>query len=71
MIERPEGARWGWHETVQKKRGSSWRGRVVGFYSTAQTPIGYDIESLFEPGSVQCWPEAALEDWSPAEERAG
>lgn len=48
---------------VQKKRGSSWRGVVVGFYSTAHTPIGYCVDSAFEPGSVQVWPEAALEDW--------
>jgi len=51
---------------VQKKRGSSWRGVVVGFYSTVYTPIGYCVDSAFEPGSVQVWPEAALEDWDGA-----
>lgn len=56
-------AKWQIGDLVRKKRGSSWRGRVVGFYSTEHTLHGYNIESLFEPGSVQCWPEAALEDW--------
>jgi len=56
-----------WHlgDTVAKKRGSSWRGKVVGFYSTDFTTIGYAVESHFEPGSVQVWPEVALEDWKP------
>ncbi|MFT4056454.1 MAG: hypothetical protein QM681_18270 [Novosphingobium sp.] len=58
-------ARWKIGDTVQKKRGSSWRGTVCGFYSTPHTPIGYCVDSAFEPGSVQVWPEAALEDWSP------
>jgi dihydrofolate reductase (trimethoprim resistance protein) len=48
---------------VQKKRGSKWRGKVVGFYSTDHTERGYSVESLFEQGSVQVWPEAALEPW--------
>lgn len=44
-----------------KTKGSSWTGRVVGFYSTTLTPIGYAVESENEPGSVQIYPEAALE----------
>lgn len=48
---------------VQKKQGSKWRGKVVGFYSTDATEIGYSVESLYEPGSVQVWPEAALIPW--------
>lgn len=63
---RPNGARWGLGDTVTKKRGSSWRGKVVGFYATENTEIGYSVESMFEPGSVQVWPEAALEDWVPS-----
>lgn len=49
-----------------KKRGDKgqWRGRVVGFYSTNITARGYAIESAFEPGSVQIYPESALEVWS-------
>lgn len=48
-------------DLVRKTRGSSWTGRVVGFYSTKQTPIGYAVESLAERGSVQIYPEAALD----------
>ena len=55
--------KWRLGDTVAKKRGSSWRGKVVGFYSTDFTPIGYAVESHFEPGSVQVWPEVSLEDW--------
>jgi hypothetical protein len=48
-------------DRVRKVKGSSWQGRVVGFYSTQLTPIGYCVESEREPGSVQLYPEAALE----------
>ncbi len=47
-------------ERVTKIKGSSWTGRVVGFYSTTLTPIGYNVESENETGSVQLYPEAAL-----------
>ena len=60
-------ARWGIGDYVAKKQGSHWRGKVVGFYSTDVTLVGYAVESYFEPGSVQVWPEAALEDWTPPE----
>ena len=46
---------------LRKKKGSSWTGRVVGYYSTTLTPVGYAIESENEPGSVQIYPAAALE----------
>ena len=46
---------------VRKMKGSSWQGRVVGFYSTSFTPRGVAVESEREPGSVQIYPEAALE----------
>lgn len=59
----PPGAKWRLGDMVQKARGSKWRGKVVGFYSTEATPIGYSVESAFEPGSVQVWPEAALVEW--------
>lgn len=55
--------RWQLGDKVRKKRGSSWRGTVCGFYTTPHTPQGYCVDSAFEPGSVQVWPEAALEDW--------
>ena len=48
-------------DRVRKIRGSSWQGAVVGFYSTALTERGYAVESEREPGSVQIYPEAALE----------
>lgn len=47
-------------ERVTKTKGSSWTGRVVGFYSTALTPAGCCVESETETGSVQLYPEAAL-----------
>ena len=47
---------------VRKIKGSSWHGLIVGFYSTTQTPIGYCVESEREPGSVQIYPETALEE---------
>ena len=46
---------------VRKMKGSSWQGRVVGYYSTKLTPEGYAVESEREPGSVQIYPRAALE----------
>lgn len=59
----PVATRWQLGDKVRKKRGSSWRGTVCGFYNTPHTPQGYCVDSAFEPGSVQVWPEAALEDW--------
>ena len=47
-------------DRVTKIKGSSWSGRVVGFYSTSLTPIGYAVESETEKGSVQIYPEQAL-----------
>lgn len=48
-------------EAVQKRSGGCWRGYVVGWYSTELTPEGYAVESMYEPGSVQIYPVAALE----------
>lgn len=47
-------------DRVTKIKGSCWTGRVVGFYSTELTPIGYAVESETENGSVQIYPEKAL-----------
>lgn len=47
-------------DLVRKSKGSSWRGHVVGWYSTKLTPEGYAIESMYEEGSVQIYPAAAL-----------
>lgn len=46
---------------VRKKSGSWWEGRVVGFYSTEQTPIGYAVQLDKPNGPVQIYPEGALE----------
>lgn len=48
-------------QRVRKRSGSSWQGHVVGYYVTSLTPVGYCVESEREPGSVQIYPEAALE----------
>lgn len=52
---------------VRKRKGSSWQGRVVGYYSTHLTPRGYAVESERETGSVQIYPKAALEVIDPAQ----
>lgn len=48
-------------QRVRKKSGSEWQGRVVGFYMTSMTPIGYAVESERHRGSVQIYPESALD----------
>lgn len=48
-------------DIVRKRSGSAWEGRVCGEYSTSLTPKGYAVESDKHPGSVQIYPEAALE----------
>jgi hypothetical protein len=53
------------HDLVCKKGRSSWRGKVVGWYRTELTALGYAVESHFEPGSVQIYPESALIPWDP------
>lgn len=58
---KPDGWMWAMGARLRKTKGSSWQGRVVGFYSTKLTPIGYCVESEREPGSVQIYPESALE----------
>lgn len=55
--------RWKLGDHLHKRRGSQWHGKVVGFYSTELTPVGYAIESATEHGSVQIYPESALEEW--------
>lgn len=52
-------------DCVRKIAGSKWHGFVVGFYSTELTPVGYAVESMYEIGSVQIYPEKAIELVSP------
>lgn len=49
------------YDRVKKIKGARWRGVIVGFYSSSLTPRGYCVESIYEPGSVQVYPEDALE----------
>lgn len=53
-------------DRVQKKGRASWRGKVVGWYRTDLTQLGYAVESAFEPGSVQIYPASALVAWDGA-----
>ena len=46
---------------VRKRKGSSWQGHVVGFYSTSLTPSGIAVESEREPGNVQIYPAVTFE----------
>lgn len=48
-------------DLVKKSTGSEWVGRVVGCYSTEQTPEGYAVESSAHRNSVQIYPAKALE----------
>lgn len=48
-------------DRVRKTKGSSWQGHIVGFYTTRLTPEGYCVESERENGSVQIYPNRALE----------
>jgi dihydrofolate reductase (trimethoprim resistance protein) len=48
-------------DTVSKKSGAQWEGKIVGFYSTDLTVAGYAVESNSHKGSVQIYPETALE----------
>jgi hypothetical protein len=65
MIRLHEGA-WRLGTRVRKIKGSSWQGCVVGYYSTTLTPEGYAVESEREPGSVQIYPRAALDELEAA-----
>lgn len=56
-------------DIVRKKSGSWWEGRVVGTYSTEQTPRGYAVQLDKPFGPVQIYPESALERALQSEER--
>lgn len=60
-IPQPRGFRWGLGDTVRKKSGAQWAGKIVGFYVTDLTPEGYAVESSSEIGSVQIYPVSALQ----------
>lgn len=50
-----------WGDKVRKIKGSEWEGIVVGFYTSSITAYGVAVESDSHKGSVQIYPEAALE----------
>ncbi len=56
-----EGWKFEMGDEVRKIKGAQWRGKVVGFYSSSLTEMGYAVESGWEEGSVQIYPESALE----------
>lgn len=60
-IPTPASDWWRFGTRVRKIKGTSWQGKVVGFYKTELTPEGYAVESERETGSVQIYPRAALE----------
>lgn len=49
------------HALVRKRSGAWWEGRVVGFYSTEQTPDGVCVQLDRPMGPVQIYPASALE----------
>lgn len=61
VMVKPARFQWDIGTPVKKRRGSKWRGHVVGFYAGSLTSEGYAVESVFEPGNVQVYPVAALE----------
>ena len=56
-----DGQKFAFGSHVRKKSGSEWQGYIVGWYSTGLTPTGYAVESQSHAGSVQIYPESALE----------
>lgn len=61
FAQRAGGAHFSFGERVRKRSGAQWSGRVVGWYCTALTPVGYAVESDAHAGSVQIYPATALE----------
>ena len=55
------GCRFAIGDLVRKRSGSAWEGKVCGFYSTTLTPRGVAVESSAHAGSVQIYPEHALD----------
>jgi len=57
-------------DKVRKKGNKGqWHGVICGEYSTAITPEGYAVESVYEKGSVQIYPVNALEKWEKINEK--
>ena len=59
----PEGWTYCIGERVRKRSGAYWHGFVCGYYWTSRNTRGVCVESNYEIGSVQIYPEDALEPW--------
>jgi dihydrofolate reductase (trimethoprim resistance protein) len=59
-MKKPSNFEYEYGRLLRKKSGSQWLGRVVGFYSTEQTPEGYALESVYHKNTVQIYPKQAL-----------
>lgn len=57
----PDDAMFASGDMVQKKGIAQWRGKIVGWYRPANGKLGFSVESMFEHGSVQIYPQTALE----------
>src|SRR4029079_10764839 len=64
-VEWPTDAAFRLGDYVSKKGRASWRGKIVGWYRTELTALGYAVESYHEIGSIQIYPESALIPWEP------
>ena len=57
--------KYGLGDRLRKKSGTWWEGKVVGFYSTKKTPVGYAIQLEMpyqdQDVPVQIYPETAVE----------
>ena len=65
----PSNAKFQFGDSVKKKSGSNWHGHICGWYRTGLTELGYAVESFYEQGSVQIYPEKALEAWDAPVEK--
>ena len=62
FIELIRNAKFQYGDRVRKKgTKGEWHGHIKVYYSASCTPIGYAVESEREIGSVQIYPQSALE----------
>jgi len=59
-MQKPDNFKYDLGTILKKKSGSEWEGKVVGFYSTEQTPEGYALEATAYKNTVQIYPVQAL-----------
>ena len=61
LLDRPTGQFKRGDRVRKKGDKGQWHGHIVGEYSATCTTVGYTVESERETGSVQIYPESALE----------